>query len=189
MIKRAFDITAAAFGLVVALPVMAALIWLIRRDSDGDAIFSQVRVGRDARPFVCYKLRTMRAGTADAPTHEVAAAQITRIGRVLRATKLDELPQLYNVLIGDMSLVGPRPCLPSQTLLVAERSARGVLRVRPGITGLAQIRDIDMSDPHRLAEVDAEYCRDQSFLGDLRILFATFAGRGINADRIRDAAS
>lgn len=186
MLKRGFDIAAATAGLVVAAPVIAVLVWLVRRDSEGDAIFKQVRIGRDSRPFVCYKLRTMRVGTADAPTHEVGASQITRIGRFLRATKLDELPQLYNVLIGDMSLVGPRPCLPSQSVLLAQRSARGVLRVRPGITGLAQIRDIDMSDPHRLAAVDAEYCRHQSFLGDMRILLATVAGRGMNADRVRE---
>lgn len=103
---------------------------------------------------------------------------------MLRRTKLDELPQLWNVLWGEMSLVGPRPCLPTQELLVEERRARGVLALRPGITGLAQVDGIDMSDPVRLARRDADYLQSASFAGDILLLFKTFLGRG-GGDRVR----
>lgn len=183
--ERAFDIVGAAFGLLVAAIPIAVLVLLIRRESEGPGIFSQQRVGREGRPFYCHKLRTMRSGTPNTPTHEVSAAQITPLGAVLRRTKLDELPQLWNVLRGEMSFVGPRPCLPSQTTLIEERQKRGVLSLRPGITGLAQINSIDMSDPVRLAEKDAEYLRTRSFGLDLTILFRTVFQRAGSGDRVR----
>lgn len=183
--KRAFDIAAATGGLLVAALPIAILVLLIRRESDGPGIFSQQRVGRDGRLFYCHKLRTMRTGTPNVPTHDVQAAQITPIGAFLRRTKLDELPQLWNVLTGEMSFVGPRPCLPSQTTLIDEREKRGVLSLRPGITGLAQINDIDMSDPLRLAEKDAEYLRARSFGLDLSILFRTVFQRAGSGDRVK----
>lgn len=183
--KRLFDIVAAAGGLVLLSPLLLVLVVLIRRDSPGPAVFAQPRVGRDRRVFICRKLRTMREGTAHVPTHEAPQAQITRIGRFLRRTKLDELPQLWNVLVGEMSFVGPRPCLPSQELLVAERDRRGVYALRPGITGLAQIEGIDMSDPIRLAARDADYLATRSFVGDLAILMRTFVGQG-GGDRTRE---
>ena len=105
--------------------------------------------------------------TLSAASHETPASAVTPLGRRLRALKLDELPQLWNVLKGEMSLVGPRPCLPSQTVLVDEREKRGVLAIRPGITGKAQVMGVDMSDPARLAEIDASYAAEPSFLGDL----------------------
>lgn len=179
MAKRAFDVAVALLGLPVALPVIAILALLIRRGSEGPGILSQTRVGRNGRPFQCYKLRTMRKDAPQVPTHDAAPIHITPIGAVLRRTKLDELPQLWNVLKGDMSLVGPRPCLPTQTELIAERQKRRVLTLRPGITGLAQVSGIDMSDPVRLAEKDAEYLHRRSFLLDLRILCRTaFGGAG-----------
>jgi len=119
------------------------------------------------------------------PTHDAKASQVTPIGHFLRKTKLDELPQLWNVLKGDMSLIGPRPCLPSQTELVAERVKRSVLQLRPGITGLAQINDVDMSDPVRLAEVDAEYLKIRSFALDMTILFRTVFGQEGRGDRVK----
>lgn len=133
---------------------------------------------------MCLKLRTMYVETQNAASHDVPASAVTRAGAFLRRTKLDELPQLYNVLRGDLSLVGPRPCLPSQTVLVDLREAAGVLEVRPGITGLAQIRGVDMSDPARLTAVDREYVQNRSFLGDVRILLATLTGKG-QGDRVR----
>lgn len=183
--KRAFDIAAAVGGLLVAALPIAILVLLIRRESEGPGIFSQQRVGRDGRLFYCHKLRTMRTGTPNVPTHDVQAAQITPIGAFLRRTKLDELPQLWNVLTGEMSFVGPRPCLPSQTTLIEERTKRGVQSLRPGITGLAQINDIDMSDPLRLAEKDAEYLRARSFGLDLSILFRTVFQRAGSGDRVK----
>jgi O-antigen biosynthesis protein WbqP len=183
--KRAFDVVASAVGLAISWPLILVLAVLIRRDSDGPGIFAQSRVGRHGRAFQCYKLRTMRNDTPHLPSHDVMASQITPVGRFLRRSKLDELPQLWNVLRGDMSLVGPRPCLPSQTLLVSERMRRSVLDLRPGITGLAQINDIDMSDPVRLAVADAQYLATQSFLLDLEILFRTVFGRAGQGDRVR----
>lgn len=174
--KRAFDVLAASSGLVLCLPLGLVIAALVRLTSPGPAIFKQVRVGRDRRPFACYKFRTMRAGTGDYPTHESPSGAVTPIGHMLRRAKLDELPQLWNVLKGEMSLVGPRPCLPSQSLLVAERERRGVYHCRPGITGLAQVRGIDMSAPERLAEEDGIYARSRTLLLDVRILLATVFG-------------
>jgi len=127
----------------------------------------------------------MHLGTPNIPTHEATASHVTSVGRFLRRTKLDELPQLYNVLRGEMSLVGPRPCLPSQTELVRLRQERGITNIRPGITGLAQIRGIDMSNPARLCDADAEYLASASTMLDLRILLGTvFSGAG-QGDKVR----
>jgi O-antigen biosynthesis protein WbqP len=183
-IKRTVDLVAVAILAVPATIVLAIAAIIIRLDSSGHALFRQLRVGRNARPFVCYKLRTMREGTPNAASHEVSRHAVTRIGRFLRATKIDELPQLWNVLRGDMSLVGPRPCLPTQIHLVQCRTERGVFRIRPGITGLAQVQGIDMSEPERLADVDAQYVRDASVGLDLKLLLMTLLGRG-GGDRVR----
>lgn len=183
--KRTFDLVASAVGLAVLWPVLLILIFIIRRGSEGPGIFSQTRVGRNFKAFHCHKLRSMRADTPNVPSHQATAGQITPIGHFLRRTKLDELPQLWNVLKGEMSFVGPRPCLPSQVELVEERRRRGVMALRPGITGLAQINDIDMSDPVKLAEKDAEYLETRTFLKDCGIIFKTvFRGEG-SGDRIR----
>jgi O-antigen biosynthesis protein WbqP len=119
-------------------------------------LFRQERVGRHQKPFTLVKFRTMEKDTASVASHLASASAITPFGRFLRRTKLDELPQLWNVLKGDMSLVGPRPCLFNQEELIAEREARGVYQARPGITGLAQVNGIDMSTPRLLAETDAK---------------------------------
>jgi O-antigen biosynthesis protein WbqP len=184
-VKRLFDFAAAACGLAVLWPVVAAVMIAIRLDSPGPAVFAQTRVGRNGRPFTCYKLRTMRAGTGDRPSHEVGASALTPIGGFLRRSKLDELPQLYNVVRGDMSLVGPRPCLPSQTALIAARTRQGALSVRPGITGLAQVQGIDMSEPERLAIEDGLYVRSRTFEGDLALIFRTLYGAGRRADAVK----
>jgi O-antigen biosynthesis protein WbqP len=178
--------TVALLGLIATSPFLAVAVVLIRLDSLGAAIFRQERVGRDRKPFICYKLRTMATGTKQAGTHEVSASSVTRIGRFLRATKLDEIPQLWNVVRGEMVFVGPRPCLPSQTELVHEREIRGVYRILPGITGLGQVRGIDMSEPVRLAEVDAEYLQTRSLGLDLRLVWRTVCGGG-SGDRVKSA--
>lgn len=169
----------------LSLPLLF-LVLAVRLESSGPGFFRQVRVGRHRRPFVCYKIRTMALGTPEAGTHEVAASAVTRVGRFLRATKLDELPQLLNVVRGEMAFVGPRPCLPSQVELVEARDRLGVFEVLPGITGLGQIRGIDMSDPDRLARCDAEYVRARNLRLDLSILWATFRGAG-GGDRVNSA--
>jgi O-antigen biosynthesis protein WbqP len=182
--KRTLDVMACALLLLLCWPFLILIFVAIRLQSPGSAIFAQARVGRREHLFTCYKFRTMRTGTANVPTHQVDASSITSIGHFLRKFKLDELPQLYNVVVGDMSLVGPRPCLPSQTELVEARRKLGVFKVRPGITGLAQVRGVDMSDPARLAEVDAQYVRAQGLSLDLYLIVSTLAGRGIGIDRV-----
>jgi len=183
-LKRGLDIVVGlallAPALLVVLPAMAA----IRLGSPGPALFRQRRIGRREQVFILYKLRTMYVETADVPSHYATAGQVTPLGRWLRKWKVDELPQLINVLRGDMSLVGPRPCLPSQSELIGARRARGVFAVRPGITGLAQLQGVDMSDPERLAAVDGEYLERAGLLSDIAMLWRTLAGSG-SGDAIR----
>ena len=176
--KREFDFVVAGVGLIVLMPVMLIIGYLVLRSSPGGALFVQARVGRWEKPFDCYKFRTMAHGAPIAGSHEVAASWVTPIGKRLRSLKLDELPQLFNVLRGDMSLVGPRPCLPNQTEVIAARRLRNVFAIRPGITGIAQLASIDMSTPEKLAEADSRYMHGRSFLGDLRIIAATVLGGG-----------
>jgi O-antigen biosynthesis protein WbqP len=182
--KRALDIAACALFLALFWPVLLVIVVAIRLHSPGNAIFAQPRVGKNGRLFTCYKLRTMYSGTASLPTHQVEASAVTSLGELLRRFKIDELPQLWNVLQGDMSLVGPRPCLPSQAELVDARKRLGVFAVRPGITGLAQVSGVDMSDANRLAEIDAQYVRTQSLVGDLRLIWATLRGQGVGVDQV-----
>ncbi|CAN1568989.1 WcaJ Sugar transferases involved in lipopolysaccharide synthesis [Burkholderiaceae bacterium] len=171
---RACDIILAAIGLFFLSPVFVILFIAASLDTRSPFYF-QWRVGRDQRPFVIVKFRTMKVGTQTAATHLVNVDAITPVGRLLRRTKLDELPQLWNVLKGDMSLVGPRPCLPSQAELIAERSVRNVYSVRPGITGLAQIQGVDMSSPKLLAEIDSEMLQDFNLATYYGIIFKTLA--------------
>jgi O-antigen biosynthesis protein WbqP len=173
LVKRMFDLALALPGLVVAAPIVLVAMALIRATSQGPAIFAQERVGRHEQPFRCYKLRTMYVNTPHVATHEVAVSAITPLGAFLRRFKIDELPQLWNVVIGQMSMVGPRPCLPGQEELVRHRRALGVFSLRPGITGLAQVRGIDMSNPQRCAETDAEYMHAISLREDLRLIVRT----------------
>ena len=172
--KRVFDLVLAVPLGVLALPVVLAAAAWVKLTSHGPAFFSQERVGRAEKPFLCHKLRTMHHGTASVPTHEVDAETVTPAGRLLRRLKLDELPQLWNVVAGEMSLVGPRPCLPGQEAMIGRRRERGVFALLPGITGLAQSRGIDMSDPEKCVEADAEYLRTRSLWMDLKILVMTF---------------
>ncbi len=183
--KRLFDFVLALVVGVLAAPVIAVIAILIRLESPGSPIFVQERVGRNEKVFRCYKLRTMMQGSPIAGSHEVSASRITRIGHFLRKTKLDELPQVINILRGEMSFVGPRPNLPVQQELVEKRRARNVFDAVPGITGLSQVRGIDMSTPDLLARSDREYLDTQSFAGDLKLIIASArgAGRGDAATR------
>ncbi len=179
---RLLDITLSAIGLLLGSPVLF-LLYLIGLRDTGSPLFFQTRVGRHQKPFTLVKFRSMKPETASVATHLADASAVTPFGHFLRRTKLDELPQLWNVLIGDMSLVGPRPCLPNQIELVEERQSRGVFAVRPGITGLAQIRGIDMSTPRMLAETDALMLQNLSVTDYCRYIVLTVAGRG-QGDRI-----
>lgn len=178
-----------AFALSVALLFWWLLlgIWIaVRVTSDGSGLFAQTRLGRKAAPFTCLKFRTMAMDTAQVGTHEAPASAVTSIGGILRKLKLDELPQIWNIMRGELSLVGPRPGLPGQLELRAARLERGVFDVRAGITGLGQIRGVDMSTPERLADIDAEYIALRCLPLDFKIVLATFLGRGMG-DRIRKA--
>ncbi|MCK7474923.1 MAG: sugar transferase [Rhodopseudomonas palustris] len=185
-VTRAIDL---AFAVVVAclfwwgLLLIALLIGL---QSPGPAIFKQQRVGRNGAVFVCYKFRTMQLGTKQAATNEVPANMVTRIGKFLRRTKLDELPQIWNIFRNEIALIGPRPCLPIQSQLIEARAQAGVFSLKPGISGLAQVNGIDMSDPLKLADWDARYLALQSLETDLRIILAAALGRG-GGDRVAAA--
>ena len=152
---RFFDIIFSFFGLILLSPIFLLLLIFGFFDT-GSPIFFQERVGKKKKSFRILKFRTMRVSTKQTSTHLVDNNCITFYGTNLRNSKLDELPQLWNVLIGDMSLVGPRPNLFNQEILIQERDSRGVYDVLPGITGLAQINNIDMSTPKYLAETDSK---------------------------------
>lgn len=176
--KRTADVILALLLSLPALIIVLLAVVAIRLETPGPALFRQRRVGRDLRTFHLLKLRTMHVGTRNAASHEIGHDNVTKVGRVLRRTKIDELPQIASVLLGDMSFVGPRPCLPIQQDLIELRARLGVYRVRPGITGKAQLAGVDMSTPDLLAALDAQYVRERTFWGDLLILAATIAGRG-----------
>ena len=180
---RVLDFLFSGLGLLLALPLMAVL-FLIGLFDTGAPLFRQERVGRHQKPFTLVKFRTMRPNTASVATHLADVSAVTKLGRFLRRSKLDELPQLWNVFTGEMSLVGPRPCLFNQEELIEERAARGVFNARPGITGLAQINGIDMSTPKLLAETDARMLRDMGLTTYFNYIIKTVTGAG-RGDRIR----
>jgi lipopolysaccharide/colanic/teichoic acid biosynthesis glycosyltransferase len=183
-VTRASDLLLSAIVLVGLSWLMILIAALIRLESRGPALFRQERVGQHGKVFTCYKFRTMHVGTPQVATHEVSRGLTTRVGRSLRRWKFDELPQIINIFMNQMSWVGPRPNLPVQKELTEERQKRGVLAAKPGITGLAQVRGIDMSDPVYLSEADAEFLFLRSLPLYYRLLLQTFLGRGMG-DRIR----
>jgi len=174
---RVFDFLFSLLGLILGAP-MLLVIYLIGLFDTGSPIFRQQRVGLDQKPFTLVKFRTMRPGTVSVASHLADASAITPLGAFLRRTKLDELPQLWNVFKGEMSLVGPRPCLLNQTELISERESRSVFSERPGITGLAQVNNIDMSTPKLLAETDARMLKDLSMSTYFKYIFMTVGGKG-----------
>ena len=170
-----------AFALTILLGFWWMLLaaWVaVKSDSTGAALFRQTRIGRHGKVFTCWKFRTMQVGTVQAGTHEVSSTSVTKVGAFLRRTKIDELPQVWNILRGEMSLIGPRPCLPVQTTLIEERQKLGVLDILPGISGLAQLEGIDMSNPVLLARRDAEYIALRSIFLDIRLILKTARGGG-----------
>lgn len=175
-IKRSIDVVIAYFLLIFAYPAMAVIALLIRIVDGGGVIFRQVRVGQGERPFICYKFRTMRQ---DAPselsTEEFVNASdyITPLGAFLRRTSLDELPQLFNVLAGDMSIIGPRPLIRREETMHELRRYAGVYSLRPGITGLAQICGRDSLNDSKKALCDAVYVKGISLRTDIYIFFST----------------
>jgi O-antigen biosynthesis protein WbqP len=180
---RWIDAVLSAFGLLFLSPLILVL-YVVGLVDTGAPIFRQTRVGRDRQAFTLVKFRTMRLDTASVATHLADPSAITPFGQLLRRTKMDELPQLWNVLKGEMSLVGPRPCLFNQEALIEERAERGVFDVRPGITGLAQIQGIDMSTPCMLAETDAQMIKTLTLFNYFKYILLTVLGKGAG-DRIK----
>lgn len=183
--KRALDIAGGLAGLILLSPLLAALALAVRLESRGPALHWSRRVGRQNRIFAMPKFRTMRTGAPDVATHLLTDPDqwVTPLGRFLRRTSLDELPQLWSVLKGDMSLVGPRPALFNQDDLVALRTAAGVDALRPGLTGWAQVNGRDELPIPEKAQLDREYLERMSLAFDLRILALTavsaLSGRGV----------
>ena len=180
---RLLDILFSSLGLIIGAPLLLVLT-LIGWFDTRSPLFRQVRVGRNQQPFILVKFRTMRVGTASVATHLASSSAITPFGSFLRRTKLDELPQLWNVFWGNMSLVGPRPCLPNQYELIAARQALGVFNARPGITGLAQVQGIDMSTPEKLAQIDAQMLQTLTLPDYFSYILQTVTGKG-QGDRVR----
>ena len=180
---RMIDIVCSLLGLVIGFPILVVLT-IIGFFDTGSPIFRQERVGRYKKPFTLIKFRTMKVDTASVASHLASTTSITKFGHFLRRTKLDELPQLWNVLKGDMSLVGPRPGLFNQEELTEAREKHTVFDVRPGITGLAQVNEIDMSTPELLAQTDAKMINSLSLKAYFRYIFLTVTGKG-SGDRVK----
>ena len=181
--NRFFDVLFSIIGIIILSPFFILIYFLGLLDT-GAPIFKQKRVGRNKKPFNLLKFRSMKLSTASIATHLVDSKSVTNFGRFLRKSKLDEIPQLLNVLSGDMSIVGPRPNLFNQVDLISERDALDIYSVRPGITGLAQINKIDMSTPKLLAETDYEMIKNLNLFSYFKYIFLTMFGNGFG-DRIR----
>lgn len=179
---RILDFVFSLSGLVFGAPILC-IIYIIGLFDTGSPVFKQERVGRNKKPFTLVKFRTMSVDTKSVASHLASTASITIMGGFLRKTKLDELPQLWNVLKGEMSLVGPRPGLFNQAELTAARESEGVYDVRPGITGLAQVNDIDMSTPELLAKTDAKMIRELNLVNYFKFILQTVTGKG-TGDRV-----
>jgi len=174
--KRLFDIVLSLLGIIILMPVMIIAGIAVAVSSKGPVLFKQTRVGAKKKLFLMYKFRSMYIDTPkNMPTALLMDADrhITPVGKFLRRTSIDELPQLVNILLGHMSIVGPRPALPNQTELLAERDKYGANDIRPGLTGWAQINGRDELSDDVKARFDGEYCQKISFLFDLKCLFRT----------------
>ena len=180
---RLLDFLFSLFGLLFTLPFLV-ILYIIGLFDTGSPIFMQERVGRNKKPFTLVKFRTMTVDTASVASHLASTASITPFGGFLRKTKLDELPQLWNVLKGEMSLVGPRPGLFNQEELTEERDAKNIFDVRPGVTGLAQVNEIDMSTPELLAKTDKEMIDTLTIGNYFKYIVMTVTGSG-SGDRVK----
>jgi O-antigen biosynthesis protein WbqP len=173
-VKRLVDFCAAAVALIVLAPVMLLVAIAIRIEDGGPSVFRQTRVGRGNRQFTLFKFRSMPVTAPNVPSASAQHIALTRVGRMIRRTNLDELPQLYNVLRGDMSLIGPRPALPSQRSLLELRNANFVMDALPGLTGLAQVNAFDGMSEEQKVEWERRYVASITLWGDMAILGRTF---------------
>lgn len=173
--KRFFDILFSFFALIILSPLFLIIAVVILADSGAPVLFKQDRVGKDNKLFKIYKFRTMKYGTRDVATEQLVESEerITKSGKFLRKTSLDELPQLINILKGDMSFVGPRPLIPQEGEIRTVRAENGVFVARPGMTGLAQVNGRDELGIEEKVRFDREYVENQSILLDIKIIFKT----------------
>ena len=174
IIKRSFDILISICGLVVAAPILLVIAVIVKLQDGGPIIFVQKRVGRGGKLFNFYKFRSMPVNTVNAPSSEIGKIKITPFGRFLRRISVDELPQMYNILIGDMSFIGPRPPIPSQIDLIELRRENTSLNIRPGLTGWAQVNSYDSMPVAVKAAFDGEYARNISLGMDVKVIVRTF---------------
>ncbi|MBA4049622.1 MAG: lipid carrier--UDP-N-acetylgalactosaminyltransferase [Cyanobacteria bacterium DS2.008] len=176
--KRVFDLMMAALLLIPSSVIVFLCAAIIAFECRGNPIFVQRRVGQHGLSFNLIKIRTMHINTVSVPSHQADVNQVLKVGKLIRRFKIDELPQIINVIKNEMSFVGPRPCLESQTEVISERAKLGVDVLKPGITGLSQICGIDMARPKMLARKDAEYLQSYGLRFDLKIIYRTLVGSG-----------
>ena len=175
---RILDLLLASIALILLLPLIIVVYFIIYLDNKSP-LFFQERIGKNKKIFILIKFRTMKIGTQNCATHLVDSSKVTTLGNLLRKTKIDELPQLLNVIKGEMSLVGPRPCLPTQKELINLRNYYNLYDFLPGITGLSQIKSIDMSDPITLSKTDYKMMRNLNLFKYFYYLIMTIFGKGI----------
>ena len=180
---RIFDIIFSVFGILILSPLLIS-IYLLIYFQNGSPLFFQDRVGKNMKKFTLIKFRTMYIGTKECATHLVEKKSITYLGQILRKFKIDELPQLWNVFLGHMSIVGPRPCLLNQKELIKQRRLLNIFKSKPGITGLAQIKKIDMSEPIKLAKIEQIMLKKLNIFNYFLYIFLTTFGYGFG-DRIK----
>lgn len=173
--KRVLDIIFSIILLIICSPLFFIISCVIKLDSEGPVFFKQRRIGKGNKAFIILKFRTMKPGTPDLPTHLINPSDyVTKIGKILRKSSLDELPQLFNILIGNMSFVGPRPSLYNQQDLIEERTTRGIHNLIPGVTGWAQINGRDEISTFEKVYLDEYYYINRTLLFDLKIILLTF---------------
>lgn len=172
--KRAFDLLFGLLALVLLSPLFLLTAMLIKIYDPGPVIFRQMRIGRGGDAFAFFKFRSMPVGTGNIPSDRLVAVRIENVGKFIRRTNIDELPQLFNILKGDMSIVGPRPPIPSQTELIELRKQNGALKCRPGLTGLAQVKSFDRMTVKQKAEFDGAYAKNITLFCDIKIILRTF---------------
>ena len=175
-IKRILDVVLSLLAFIILLPFFIIFSIIIKLESSGPILFKQKRIGRNKKNFTIYKFRTMKVDTPkDIPTHMLKNAEnyITKFGNIMRKTSIDELPQLVNIIKGDMSIIGPRPALWNQEDLIEQRDKYGANEIRPGLTGWAQVNGRDELPIQVKAKYDAEYVEKISFLFDVKIFFKT----------------
>lgn len=173
--KRLFDIFSSVIAAIFLMPLLFFVALLIKVFDPGPIIFRQKRIGRKGNVFEFYKFRSMPINTGDVPSDQVGRIKLTWVGQLIRRTNIDELPQLFNILIGDMSVVGPRPPILSQQELINHRKENGSILCRPGLTGLAQVSSFDGMSVYEKSMLDGQYANSISFKNDLLIIFKTFS--------------